>query len=95
MNRDYPVRSIMIRSFLKFLEIYLLNLNSKEVESLPEFDTEEYIVNSFVFAAYWALGLGFAVDESKRALEIYLKEIFGSQYDIPHSIEENFLNEEN
>ncbi len=46
----------LTKRFFCYFKIYLAHLNSKEVERMCEFDRENYIFNSFIYCAYWALG---------------------------------------
>lgn len=64
---------MIARRFTQFLEMFLLHLNSREVERMCEFDREGYMLNSLVYCAYWALGVCGLKSLQAEALKKHLR----------------------
>lgn len=67
-------------------------MNSKEVERMCEFDRENYIFNSFIYCAFWALGGNLRAIQVE-ALKKQIRESYAEKLDIPGELNEMILNE--
>lgn len=67
-------------------------MNSKEVERMCEFDRENYIFNSFIYCAFWALGGNLRAIQVE-ALKKQIRESYAEKLDIPGELNEIYLNE--